>query len=162
MMIRSIPKTAASFCLMLSVLSLQSQEIRDKVTISRVSGPFEVKLTQQEDKTDPGIGRVILDKKFHGELEASSHGVMLFPTATPKDTGGYVAMEIVSGTLAGHTGTFALQHSGTMNAGTYSLSVLVVPGSGTNQLAGLTGKMNINIAAGGKHSYDFEYALPAR
>ncbi len=71
-------------------------------------------------------------------------------------------MEIVSGTLAGHTGTFALQHSGTMNAGTYSLSVLVVPGSGTNQLAGLTGKMNINIAPDGKHSYDFEYALPAR
>jgi hypothetical protein len=148
---------------MLSVLSLQAQEGKERATMSHVSGPFEVKLTQQEDKADPGIGRVILDKKFHGELEATSHGVMLFVTATtPKDTGGYVAMEIVSGTLGGRTGTFALQHRGTMNAGRYSLSVLVVPGSGTNQLAGLTGKMDINIAPDGKHSYDFEYALPVR
>lgn len=147
---------------MLPVLSLQAQEGKEKATMAHVSGPFEVKLTQQEDKTDPGIGRVILDKKFHGELEATSHGVMLFPTGTPKDTGGYVAIEIVSGTLAGRTGTFALQHSGTMSAGTYSLSVLVVLGSGTGQLTGLTGKMNINIAPDGKHSYDFEYALPAR
>jgi hypothetical protein len=162
MVFRSISKTATSFCLMLSVCSLPAQEGKDKASMFHVSGPFEVKLTQQEDKTDPGIGRVILDKKFHGELEATSHGVMIFPTGTPKDTGGYVAVEIVSGTLAGHTGTFALQHSGTMNAGTYSLSILVVPGSGTDQLAGLTGKMNINIAPDGKHSYDFEYVLPAR
>jgi hypothetical protein len=162
MTFRSISRAAICFCLVLSVLSLQAQEGKETPTMSHISGPFEVKLTQQEDKTDPGIGRVILDKKFHGELEATSHGVMLFPTGTPKDTGGYVAMEIVSGTLAGRTGTFALQHSGTMNAGTYSLSVLVVPGSGTNQLAGLTGKMNINIAADGKHSYDFQYTLPAR
>lgn len=149
-------------CLTLSAISLQAQAGTDETKPLHVTGPFEVKLTQQEDTADPGIGRVLLDKKFHGELEATSHGVMLFPKGTPKDTGGYVAVEIVSGTLAGRTGTFALQHSGTMNAGTYSLSVLVVPGSGTNQLAGLTGRMNINIAPDGKHSYDFEYALPAR
>ena len=86
MVFRSISATAMPLCVMLSVLSLQAQEAKQKVTTSHASGPFEVKLTQQEDKTGPGIGRVILDKKFHGELEATSHGVMIFPTETPKDT----------------------------------------------------------------------------
>ena len=76
-----------------------------------------------------------------------------------KGSGGYVAMERVGGTLQGRTATFALQHSGTMGNGQYHLDVAVVPGSGTGQLAGLTGTMKIIIEAG-KHSYDFTYALP--
>ncbi len=80
-------------------------------------------------------------------------------TGAKGSSGGYVALEIVTGSLKGRTGTFVLQHSATMNRGIPHLSVTVVPDSGTGQLTGLAGTMDI-IIADGKHSYDFEYTLP--
>jgi hypothetical protein len=99
-----------------------------------------------------------LDKQFHGDLEATGKGQMLAVGANVKDSAGYVALERVTGTLHGHSGSFALQHSGTMTRGAAQLTVTVVPDSGTGQLAGLAGKMTINIVEG-KHFYDFEYTL---
>lgn len=128
--------------------------------MSRATGPFDVKLVPQEDATHPALGRMLLEKQFHGDLEATSRGQMLSTSTAVNGSAGYVAIEIVSGTLAGLTGAFALQHSGTMDRGTPSLSILVVPDSGTGQLSGLTGKMTIKIAADGKHTYDFDYTLP--
>jgi len=125
----------------------------------RATGTFDVKVTQQEDTTDPLIARHVLDKQFHGALEASSKGEML-STGGAKGTGGYVAIEVITGKLGERTGSFALQHTGSMIDNSFTLTVTVVPGSGTGQLAGLTGKMNIIIAPGGKHSYDFEYTVP--
>ncbi|HVS00566.1 MAG TPA: DUF3224 domain-containing protein [Thermoanaerobaculia bacterium] len=126
----------------------------------RATGPFEVKLTPQDDKAaGPVPGRMLLDKQFHGDLEAVSKGQMLAATTAVEGSAGYVAIEQVSGTLGGRRGTFVLQHSGIMNRGTPQLTITVVPDSGTDQLAGLTGKMDIQIA-GGKHSYVFEYSLP--
>jgi len=127
---------------------------------THASGTFEVKLTLEvDDKVgDPTVGRMSIDKQFHGNLEGSSKGQMLATRTAVEGSAGYVAMERVSGTLDGRTGTFALQHSGTMTHGVPQLNVTVVPDSGTGQLVGLTGKMTINIADG-KHSYDFEYAL---
>ena len=99
------------------------------------------------------IGRMLLDKQFHGDLEASSKGTMLAAgTGAKNSSGGYVALEIVTGTLKGRTGTFVLQHSATMNRGVPQLSINVVPDSGTGQLSGLAGKMNITIVDG-KHTY---------
>ena len=124
-------------------------------------GPFEVKLTPQPLSYDAGgamLGRMSLDKQFHGDLEATSAGEMLsFGSAA--GSGGYVAIERVTGTLGGRRGAFVLQHSATMNRGVPSLSITVVPDSATDELTGLTGTMNI-IIDGGKHSYDFEYTLP--
>jgi Protein of unknown function (DUF3224) len=126
------------------------------------SGPFEVKLVPQ---TPDGIfenattGRMTIDKQFHGDLEGTSKGQMLTAMTETKGSAGYVAIERVTGTLKGLNGTFALQHTGSMNRGVPQLSVTVVPDSGTGQLVGLTGKMTINIVDG-KHSYDFEYTLP--
>jgi hypothetical protein len=79
-----------------------------------------------------------------------------------KDSGSYVAVERVDGTLGGKKGTFALHHLGIMDKGAQSLTIGVVPGSATGELAGLTGSMKILIAPGGAHSYEFDYALPAR
>ena len=87
-----------------------------------------------------------------------SMGEMLAAGAAVPGSAGYVAMEQVSGTLAGRSGTFTLQHTGTMNRGTPQLLVTVVPDSGTDQLEGLSGRMEINITEG-KHLYDFEYTL---
>lgn len=128
--------------------------------MAHASGMFEVKMTPHDDKSvGPTVRRYSLDKQFHGDLEGTSKGEMLAVGTEVEGSAGYVAMEQVSGTLHGRKGTFALQHSGTMTRGKPELSVTVVPDSGTDQLAGLSGKMDIKIADG-KHSYDFDYKLP--
>lgn len=128
----------------------------------RVSGPFEVKLAPQSQPEDQlGLGRMTLDKQFHGALEAVSRGQMLSAMTATKGSAGYVALEIVSGSLDGRKGSFVLQHSGTMNRGEPSLTISVVPDSGTGELAGLSGSMRIRIETGGKHFYDFDYQLAA-
>jgi hypothetical protein len=132
---------------------------KEAVMPLHATGSFEVRLTPQDDAIDPTLSRLLLDKQFHGAHEATSKGTMLAAGTAVKGSAGYVAIELVTGTLSGHTGTFVLQHSGTMTRGTPKLSVTVVPDSGTGQLVGLTGTMAINIADG-KHSYDFEYTLP--
>jgi Protein of unknown function (DUF3224) len=125
------------------------------------SGTFDVKLTPQPaEEGDAGLGRMSIEKQFHGGLEGTSKGFMLSSAATiVKGSGGYVAMEKVTGTLKGRTGSFVLQHSGTMTRGTPQLSVAVVPDSGTGQLEGIAGTLTIKIDQG-KHSYEFDYTLP--
>ena len=130
--------------------------------MAHASGEFDVKLTPQtaDDKSaGPAVGRYSLDKKFHGDLEGTSKGEMLAVGTEVQGSAGYVAMEQFTGKLNGRSGTFALQHSGTMTRGTPQLSVTVVPDSGTGQLVGLSGQMAIKIDDG-KHSYSFEYTLP--
>jgi len=128
---------------------------------THATGTFEVKLTPQtsSDATqDANLGRLTIDKQFHGAIEGTSKGQMLTAGTSVKGSAGYVAMEQVSGTLDGHAGSFILQHTATMNRGVPQLSITVVPDSGTGELVGLSGKMNI-IITDGKHSYDFEYAI---
>ena len=124
-------------------------------------GTFEVKVIPQppDDKDDPNLARFLLDKQFHGDLEGTSKGQMLTAGTAVKGSGGYVAMEKISGTLRGRSGTFVLQHIGTMTQGTPEMSVTVVPDSGTGELVGISGRLTI-IVADGKHSYEFAYSLP--
>lgn len=128
---------------------------------TRASGTFEVKLSPQSTD-DPGgcapLGRLAIEKRFDGDLDASSKGEMLTAGGIVKGSVGYVAVERVSGSLHGRSGTFALLHRGTMTRGVPRLSIIVVPDSGTGELAGLAGQMTIEIADG-KHSYGFEYTL---
>ena len=129
---------------------------------AHASGTFDVKITPQAQDENAGgaaLGRMTLDKQFHGDLEGAGKGQMLAAGTAVKDSAGYVALEIVSGALRGRSGTFVLQHTGTMNRGTPQLAISVVPDSGTGQLVGLAGKMAITVASG-KHSYEFEYTLP--
>jgi hypothetical protein len=152
----------------LAVLASHSQENKaaqkEPAMTNHARGPFEVKITPQ--KPDNAVSeaaqfsRMTIDKQFHGDLDATSKGEMLATSPDAKGSGVYVALERVTGTLKGKSGSFVLHHTGIMNRGVPQLSVEVVPDSGTGQLTGLTGKMTINIAAGGKHSYDFEYSLP--
>ena len=123
------------------------------------TGPFDVKITPQDDKLNDGVTRMLLDKHYHGDLEGSSKGQML-ATGSAKSSGVYVAIETFTGTLNGKSGSFALHHTGVMTKNSPSLFISVVPDSGTGELAGISGKMNIIIAPDGKHSYDFEYTLP--
>lgn len=127
---------------------------------TRASGTFEVRMSPQapdEGAEGVSIGRMLIDKRFEGDLEATSKGQML-ATGTAAGSGGYVALEQVAGTLGGRSGSFVLQHSGTMTRGAQSLKVSVVPDSGAGELEGLSGTMDI-IIADGQHSYVFDYAL---
>lgn len=134
---------------------------KEKTMTKHARGTFDVKLTPQpsdEKAADSFVGKFLLDKQFHGDLEGTSRGLMLGVNTSVESSKGYVAMEQVTTTLYGRRGTFVLQHSGTMTRGALQLSVTVVPDSGTGELTGLTGKMEIKIE-GGKHYYDFEYTL---
>lgn len=123
-------------------------------------GTFEVKLTPQPDpSSEPVLSRLALDKEFRGDLAATSRGEMLAIRTDVQGSAGYVAMERVTGTLHGRSGSFALQHSGTMNRGEATLRVTVIPDSGTGDLAGLSGSMSIDIVDG-SHLYTLEYSLP--
>ncbi len=130
--------------------------------MANATGTFEVKMTPLPPDDAAGganIGRYALNKQFHGDLDATSKGEMLGAGDPAKGTAGYVALEHVAGTLHGHPGSFALQHSGTMDSGNFQLSVAVVPGSGWGSLSGIAGTMTI-VVDNGKHSYRFEYTLP--
>jgi hypothetical protein len=127
---------------------------------TRATGTFEVSLSPQADGEEAGasLGRLLIDKRFGGDLEATSRGQMLAFRSGAEGSAGYVALEQVEGTLQGRAGSFVLQHSGTMERGAQRLSVTVVPGSGTGALEGLAGRMRIAVAEG-RHSYEFDYTL---
>ena len=127
----------------------------------RASGTFEVQLAPQKTGDDAGtatLGRMSIEKRFHGDLEGTSRGEMLTAGTDVPGSAGYVAMERVTGRLHGRRGAFSLQHSGTMTRGAPALSITVVPDSGTGELAGIGGRMAITISDG-RHSYDFDYTL---
>jgi hypothetical protein len=127
----------------------------------RATGPFEVKVNPQPAyNTDQAalLGRMSLDKQFHGDLEGTSKGEMLTAGSAVNGSAAYVAIERVTGNLHGRSGTFALQHTGIMNRGVPSLVITVAPDSGTGDLEGLSGAMSIVIEAG-KHSYVLDYEL---
>lgn len=125
------------------------------------TGSFEVKLTPQtlsEPAAPSALGRLAIEKQFHGDLEAKSCGEMLSAMGAVQGSAGYVALERVTGSLHGRKGSFVLQHNGTMNRGDPGLSIHVVPDSGTDELAGLSGTMKI-IIVNGAHSYEFDYTI---
>ena len=131
--------------------------------VIQAKGTFDVKVDPQgeADKAEGStLARMSLDKKYHGDLEAGAKGTMLTAGTDVKGSAGYVAIERVTGTLNGKTGSFVLQHNATLSRGTPMQSIIVVPDSGTGQLAGIAGKLTV-IIADGKHSYEFDYTLPA-
>jgi len=129
--------------------------------VTRAIGAFEVSLKPLPMDEEPGgemLGRISIEKQFHGDLEGTSKGQMLTGGTAIKNSAGYVAIERVTGSLKGRNGSFILQHTGVMNRGAPSLVITIVPDSGTKQLEGIRGTMAIRIE-GGKHSYELNYTL---
>jgi hypothetical protein len=128
----------------------------------RATGKFDVTITPQASDLapeGPNLGRMSIDKQYHGDLEAVAKGEMITAAGIAvKESAAYSAVERVSGTLHGKRGTFALQHTGVMTRGAPSLNITVVPDSGPGELAGLAGRMDI-IIAGKEHSYVLDYEL---
>ncbi len=148
----------ARFACAQSQTPVQIKIPRSPLMTTYASGTFDVKLTPQETQDKAAaIGRMSIDKQFHGDLEATSKGEML-ASSESNGSAAYVALERVTGTVSGRSGSFVLMHNGTMTRDVQELSVSVVPGSATGQLEGLAGKMTINIVDK-KHLYEFEYTL---
>ncbi len=143
--------------------TLRNQQTRPEELVMRhARGTFEVKIVPLRldgPAEDATLGRMSIEKEFHGQLEATGKGQMLTANTAVEGSAAYVAIERVSGTIEGRSGTFALQHRGTMMRGQQELSVTVVPDSGTGELEGLAGILRITIDEDG-HSYDLEYSLP--
>ena len=134
------------------------------MTTHQASGAFDVQMQPQpaaNETPTPGatLGRLLLNKTYHGDLQATAQGQMLSAITPTTGSAGYVAIEHVSGTLHGRAGSFVLQHSGLMNRGEKQLVITVVPDSGSGELAGLQGRLDIRISEG-KHFYDMAYSLP--
>jgi hypothetical protein len=149
-------------CFLLVLLAtLLTANLEGRSMSTRASGTFDVTVTPQgtSDKAEgSSLGRMSLDKTFHGDLTGTGKGEMLTAMTDTKGSAGYVAIERVTGTLNGRTGSFVLQHTGTMARGSQQLAIVVVPDSGTGQLAGISGTMTIKIEDG-KHFYEFDYVL---
>jgi hypothetical protein len=132
---------------------------KDGVMVHHAMGTFTVEIKPLLSAPAEGLGRMSIDKKISGDLVGTSKGEMLTGGDLKQGLAGYVAMEVVTGTLAGRHGSFALQHSATMTPQGPDLSIIVVPGSGSGELKGIRGTFNID-ASGGHHAYDFAYTLP--
>ena len=128
---------------------------------TRATGTFDVKITPIASDTPAEgspLGRMSLEKKFHGDIDATSSGEMLTAGTAIRNSAGYVAIERVTGTVHGRKGTFALQHNATMTRGEGELNIIVVPDSGTGELTGISGSLAIEIT-GGRHDYTFDYTI---
>lgn len=137
---------------------------KEPVMTTRATGTFEVKvlpLPADSGLDTGGFGRMSLDKRFSGDLTATSLGQMVAAGTAVNGSAAYVAMERVTGTLNGRNGSFILMHNGTMSHGSQEMRISVVPDSGTEELTGLAGTMKI-IIEGGKHSWEFEYRIVGR
>lgn len=148
-------RAAAVAGILAASLSASAQSNQKAVPMTRVNGEFDVKVTPVANDE---FGAMSLDKQYHGELTGTAKGRMLTAGDASKGAGAYVAIEHVSGALQGKKGTFALHHVGVMDPSGQSLSVAVVPGSATGELAGLSGTMSIDIKDG-KHFYTLNYAI---
>jgi len=146
--------------LVLALLStFAAAQQKEVPAMHHAHGTFTVKVAPLTPAPAEGLGRFSIDKQIHGDLEATTKGEM-FSGGDPKSgVAGYVAIEVVTGTLAGKHGSFALQHSATMDASGPKMTVIVTPGSGTGDLKGIAGTFTIRIE-GGQHFYDFDYTLP--
>jgi hypothetical protein len=146
--------------LALSTLVLQAQAQQKEISMSHhAHGTFTVKVQPLTPAPAEGLSRYSINKQIHGDLEATTVGEM-FSGGDPKQgTAGYVAIETVTGTLAGKNGSFALQYFATMDQSGPKMQVIVVPGSGTGKLAGIAGTFTITIE-NGQHFYEFDYTLP--
>jgi hypothetical protein len=132
------------------------------VQMNKATGAFEVQmqpLGALDSVAGVPLARLSLAKQFAGDLVGEGHGEMLTARTQTQGSAGYVAMERFTGTLQGRKGSFVFQHSAQMNRGAPQMSITVVPDSGTEALAGITGVFKINIVEG-KHFYEFEYSLP--
>ena len=122
-------------------------------------GPFDVKIepdTPYVEQDGLTLNRNVVSKEYSGDMVGTAEAQMIAAMTGTPGSAGYVAIEHFTGSVAGKTGSFVLQHSGVMDRGDAQLTVIIVPGSGTGELAGISGTMEIDNDEG-RHSYVLYY-----
>lgn len=153
---------AASYCQSAALAYAAPFMEGDHRMSTHVSGRFSITMTPAATPQRSGrtaLGRMLIEKAYTGALAATASGEMLSAVTDTKGAAGYVAIEAITGVLQGRQGSFVVRHAGTMADGKQELSIVIVPHSGTGQLAGIRGTMAIRIEAG-QHFYDLDYTLP--
>lgn len=154
-----MPHLRGALLLVLGISQLSLAQQEEHSVIHDARGTFTVRVQPLAPAPAEGLSRFSIDKQIRGDLEATSKGEMFSGGDPNQGQAGYVAIEVVTGTLNGRKGSFALQHSATMDRSGPKMSVIVVPGSGTGELKGIAGTFEIRIA-NGEHSYELRYSLP--
>jgi Protein of unknown function (DUF3224) len=144
--------------ILLTVSTATAASTPQEIRMNHATGTFEVKLQPVSAAEEP-VMRMSIDKQFHGDLEASSIGQMMAGGNEANGARVYVALETVTGSLKGKTGSFVLAHRGTMTKDAQALSVIIVPETGTGELTGIAGELGIDIRDG-KDFYTLDYTLP--
>lgn len=142
-----------------AALAAETSASPEATMSAQAKGEFDVKIVPVS-AADEALGRMSIDKHYHGDLDATGIGQMMASSDGKAGTGVYVAIETVNGALKGKKGSFMLAHRGMMSPAGQDLSVVIVPASGTGELKGISGDLDI-IIEGGKHSYVLRYTLPA-
>lgn len=142
-----------------ALLAPQSTAPKETPVMHHAHGTFKVDVHPLTPAPAEGLGRFSIDKQIHGDLEATSKGEMYSGGDPKQGVAGYVAIEMVTGTLTGKHGGFALQHFATMDPAGPKMQIIIVPGSGTGELKGIAGTFTIRIE-NGQHFYDLDYTLP--
>ena len=150
---------AATILFALALAAPQAATQPKEVPVHHAHGSFTVDIHPLTPAPAEGLGRFTINKTIHGDLEATTIGEMFTGGDPRQGVAGYVAIEVVTGTLDGKHGSFALQHFATMDGAGPKMQVIVVPGSGTGELKGIEGTFVIRVE-NGKHFYDFDYTLP--
>ena len=158
------PSAVGAFALaaMIGMAAIACVDAREPTMTRHATGTFTVELVPlsvNESVADDARGRMSINKRFEGDLDARSVGEMLTAGTPTRGSAAYVAIERVSGRLHGRSGAFSLHHTGVMERGTPNLSVRIVPDSGSGELAGIAGTLDI-VIIDGKHAYDLAYTLP--
>jgi len=156
---RKLCLAVSAGALLLGVAFAQQTSKPQELPMHHAHGTFNVKMGPPTPGPAAGLSHFGMTKDFHGDFEGTGIGEMMSAGDYTKGSAGYVAVELLTGTLAGKTGSFALQHSSTMHGTDYNMSILVSPGSGTGDLQGISGTFKISIKDG-QHFYDLDYTLP--
>jgi Protein of unknown function (DUF3224) len=149
--------TILAFAMLTPTALTQQKEIP---MMHHARGTFTVNIQPLTPAPAEGLSRFSIDKQIHGDLEGTTKGEMFSGGDPQQGAAGYVAIEVVTGTLQGKHGSFALQQMATMDSNGSKISITIVPGSGTGELKGIAGTFTIQVAEG-RHSYELEYTLPA-
>ena len=111
-----------------------------------------------EPEDGPKLTRAHIRKSFHGDLSGTGN-LMYVMTYLDSETATFMGFEKVVGSLGGRTGSFVLRHTGSYDGEEATAEYEVVPGSGTNELAGLSGNGGFSAGDAEEHDMTLDYEV---
>lgn len=112
-----------------------------------------------EQPEGPSLGKATVRKAFTGQMAGESVAEIVMCQG---DGGAaYTGIERFTGTVDGQQGSFVCQHGAVTGGDDTTSHGIVVPGSGTGDLAGISGTVAITVLPDGGHTFTLDYELGA-